>query len=497
MSVQRLSPTATLTGPATPPGYTPADHGVGIVHLGLGAFHRAHQAVMTDDALADQGGDWRIIGVSLRSKDIAEQMNAQGGLFTLLERDGNGTTARVIGAIDRVIAADPAATLAALCDPSIRVVTVTVTEKGYGIDLATRTPDLANPVIKADLAAPATPTGVLGLLVAAIVQRRADGAVPLTLLSCDNLPENGALLRAGVVGFATQAHGADLANWIAANIAFPSSMVDRITPASTSATDAEALSQTGLQDLAAVETEPFLQWVIEDHFPSGRPHWEAGGALFVTDVTPYERMKLTMLNGSHSMLAYAGALAGCRFVREVMQDADLAPLVRRHLAAAAALLDPLPGVDFSDYADALADRFTNPAIAHQTGQIAFDGTQKLPQRIFEPAIKAIETGADLRPFAFATAMWMRFCLGHYDDGAPYTLNDPRAGELTAAVDGVGKDAAALSEALHRLPHLIPARLAQDANWRAEVKDVLTTLLRDGCRITIRREASGLAGAGGS
>lgn len=491
MTAARLGRSSPLSRPAAAPRYRPEDHGVGIVHLGLGAFHRAHQAVMTDAALAQRGGDWRIVGVSLRSRDIAARLNAQDGLFTVLERDGTGTTARVIGAIDRVIAADPAATLDALCDPAIRIVTLTVTEKGYGIDLSTRQPDLANPVIAADLASPETPTGVLGLLVAAIVRRRDRGDLPLTLLSCDNLPENGALLRAGVVGFAARAHGAALADWIAAHIAFPSSMVDRITPASTPETAAEALRQTGVHDLAAVETEPFAQWVIEDRFPTGRPAWDAGGALFVDDVTPYERMKLTMLNGSHSMLAYAGVLSGRRLVRDVMADPALAALVHRHLAAAGGLLPPLPGVDFTAYAAALAARFGNLAIAHETAQIASDGTQKLPQRIFEPAVRALDSGAAVRPFAFATAMWMRFCLGHHDDGSSFALTDPRAGELADAARRGGVDAAAVSDALHRLPHLVPARLAQDAGWRAHVEDVLASALTNGCRAAVAREA-GLA-----
>ncbi|MGY3437301.1 MULTISPECIES: mannitol dehydrogenase family protein [unclassified Marinovum] len=489
MSAARLTSLDALNGPAKAPGYVPGDHGAGIVHLGLGAFHRAHQATMTDDAMAQAGGDWRIIGVSLRSKEIAENLNAQNGLFTLVERGAAGTSARVIASIAHVIPADPQATLNALCDPAIRVVTLTVTEKGYGIDLATHLPDLKNPVVSADIAHPEAPSGVLGLLVAAIKQRRAAGHLPFTVLSCDNLPENGALLRDGVIGFARAADGAALADWIAETIAFPSSMVDRITPASTEETLAEAARQTGTDDQAAIETEPFIQWVIEDNFPSGRPKWEAGGALFAPDVTPYERMKLTMLNGSHSMLAYSGFLAGHTYVRDVMNDPNLAILVRRHLGAAAALLQPLPGVDFADYAAALAERFENPAIAHQTFQIATDGSQKLTQRIFSPARAALESGQDLRPFAFATAMWMRFCLCLQDDGTTYALRDPRAEAITAALDGVARDAAALSSALHDVPALIPAALAQNADWRAHIEEVLSTALADGCAVAIQKEAA--------
>lgn len=488
MSKQRLCAIDTIRGPVCLPGYAPEDHGVGIVHLGIGAFHRAHQALMTDAALAVEGGDWRIVGVSLRSKDIAEALNPQHGLYTLIERGEEGTSARLIASIARVIAADPAETISALCDPSVRVVTLTVTEKGYGIDRQTRAPDTAHPAVAADLANPDRPMGVLGLIVAAIQRRRAEGYPPFTVLSCDNLPENGALLRDGVLGFARKIDAA-LADWIAENIAFPSSMVDRITPASTAETLAEAERQTGCLDLAAVESEPFIQWVIEDHFPFGRPHWEAGGALFVADVAPYERMKLTMLNGSHSMLAYCGFLSGHRYVRDVMGDAALASLVLRHLRAAGAVLPALPGIDAMDYAEALLRRFRNPAIAHETYQIAMDGTQKLPQRIFQPALAALERGTGIRPFAFAAAMWMRYCLGKADDGVTYALRDPREPEIVAALASADKTAAAISDAFHDLPGFIPADLSAAPAWRATIEEVLGTVLSEGVVAAIRHEAA--------
>ena len=389
-----------VKGAVTTPDYVPQDHGVGIVHLGVGAFHRAHQAVMTDDALAKQGGDWRIIGVSMRRKDIANNLNRQNGLYTVLERGSTATTARVIAAIDHAIAADAPATLDALCDPRVRVVTITVTEAGYGIERESRMPDASNSIVAADLATPASPAGVLGMLVASIARRREAGDVPFTVLSCDNLPDNGSLVRDGVVGFARAIGDEDLADWIVSNITFPSCMVDRITPAPTIETQLEAARQTGCEDKASVETEPFTQWIVEDNFPSGRPHWEAGGALFTTDVTPYERMKLTMLNGCHSMLAYAGFLTNKTFVRDVMVDVDLDALVQRHFQAASGLLQPLEGIDFNNYAAELTDRFSNPAIAHETFQIATDGSQKLPQRIFQTAVEALDAQQNIRPFAF-------------------------------------------------------------------------------------------------
>ncbi len=488
MTAPRLTELSQVTGAAAKPGYVPTDHKPGIVHLGVGAFHRAHQAAVTDAALAAKGGDWRIVGVSLRSKELAENLNAQNGLYTLIERGTDGETSRVIGAIDHVIAADPAATLDALCDPKIRIVTVTVTEKGYGIDHTNRTPDTTDPVVAKDLAHPSTPTGVLGLLVCALERRRRAGHVPFSVLPCDNLPDNGELVRDCTIAFARTAYSDELADWIKANVAFPSSMVDRITPAATNKTLEDARLSTGCTDLAAIESESFSQWVIEDNFPHGRPAWEDGGALFAPSVTPYERMKLTMLNGTHSMLAYSGFLTGHEYVRDVMTNDALTILVKRHLAAAASLLDPLPGVDFDSYAAELVQRFINPSIAHRTYQIAMDGTQKIPPRMFATSLRAIETHKCIRPFAYATAMWMRFCLGKMDDGTQYELPDPRAAEISKTLSDTPRDAAAISAALHALPNFIPQRLATNGVWRNHIEEVLTTALTQGNVAAVEAEA---------
>lgn len=433
------------------PGYAPSEHGVGIVHLGLGAFHKAHQAALTDLALAASGGDWRILGVSLRSPRAVEEIAPQNGLYTLIERGASGTRARVIGAIAGALCAagDPGPVLAAMAAPGCRIVSLTVTEKAYGLDRAAQGCDPTHPAVAADLAAPQRPQGVLGLLVEALRLRRLAGIAPFTVLCCDNLPENGVLLRGAVLDFA-RSLAPDLAAWIAETVAFPSTMVDRITPAATPDTLAEAARQTGHADLAAVETEPFCQWVIEDHFPLGRPAWEAAGVIFTADVAPYETAKLRMLNGSHSMLAYAGFHAGHRFVREVMQDAALARHVRRHLGAAAATLPPLLGFDLDHYASDLALRFENPAIAHQTFQIAMDGSEKMPQRIFS----AVARAQDLRPFAFATAAWLRHVSGSTHDCAPYELRDPRAAALQAAV--AGRDAAGIFAGVTGIVPIPPA-----------------------------------------
>lgn len=471
------------------PAYDFGAHGVGIVHIGAGAFHRAHQAVATDDALAASGGDWRILGVSLRSTEIADVLEAQDGLFTVVSRSGEGDRARVVGSVAGVVAAsrDREAVLSALAAPTVRIVSFTVTEKAYGIDRATGDIDPEHPAIAADLASPRSPIGVVGVLVEGLRRRYLVGLPPFTGLCCDNLPKNGELTRSGVIGFARRVDP-ELARWIEAEMAFPSSMVDRITPAPTDETRALAKALTGFADEAAVETEPFSQWVIEDAFPDGRPTWEAGGALFVADVAPYERMKLRMVNGAHSMLAYTGFLAGHTYVRDVMADGDLAALVRRHVAAAAATLQPLPGIDLADYGAALAARFANPAIAHRTDQIATDGTEKLPQRIAAPALETLRAGGDARPFAFALAAWMRYCIGRTEAGTTFPLRDPREALIAAAVEAAAGDPARITANLLSLP-VFPPELGGTDHFAAEVGDILATMMQGGMRAAIAAETA--------
>ena len=472
------------------PTYDRDAYGIGIVHIGVGAFHRAHQAVYTDDALAVSGGDWRIQGVSLRGTDVADALKPQNGLYTLLIRDVAGTRARIIGSLGGVIAAAWArdAAIEALIRPQTRIVSLTVTEKAYGIDRLSGQVRPEHPAISHDLACPDAPIGVIGIIVRTLQLRRLSGTAPFTVLCCDNLPDNGHLIRAGVIDFARRID-IDLADWIAQEVAFPSSMVDRITPASTVETLADARDITGFTDLAAVETEPFSQWVIEDHFPTGRPDWAAAGVLLVEDVAPYERMKLRMLNGAHSLIAYLGHVAGVKYVRDVMRDESMAHLVERHLGAAAATLSPLSGIDFSGYAKALVERFSNPAIAHETYQIAMDGTEKMPQRIFAPASECLARGACARSYAFAVAVWMRYCLGVTDSGVSYALRDPREAEILICMENWGEDPQKLADALFSLPDLFPDILISALPWRAEVVTILSMVIERGVRSAIEFEIS--------
>jgi fructuronate reductase len=472
------------------PAYDLRNHGTGIAHIGLGAFHRAHQAVYTDDALAAKGGDWRIVAISPRGTDVVDALAPQDGLYTVLTRRPDGTEARVIGCIAAAIAAarEPQRALAALADPAIRIVSITVTEKAYGILRASGRIDPAHPAIARDLADPRMPASPIGLIVEALRRRREAGTTPFAVLCCDNLPENGRLIRSAALDYAGRLDPA-LGDWIADAVAFPSTMVDRITPASTEETLREAERLTGLRDLGAVETEPFTQWVIEDDFPQGRPAWEAGGALFVEDVEPYERMKLRMLNGSHSLIAYAGHLSGCRYVRDAMAWVPLTRLVERNLAAAAATLAPLEAIEFSQYGHQLLERFGNPAIAHETYQIAMDGTEKLPHRHFLPAIETLERGGDISSFSFTTAAWMAYCAAAGRPDAAFELQDPRKDEIAAAVAAAGSDASALSAALHALPDLWPERLRDRPDWRSAVETRLSRMLREGMRAAVSHEAA--------
>lgn len=456
------------------PAYPRDALATGILHLGPGAFFRAHLAVYTDDVLA-KDNRWGIEAVSLRSTDVVDHLNEQNGLYTLLTRDTAGTTARVIGSIVKARAAirDPAGLLARLADPEIRIVSLTVTEKAYGLDPRTGGLDLAHPDIAADLANPTQPRGVIGYIVAGLAARRAQGLNPFTPLSCDNLPGNGTVLKRLTLDFAERVDPA-LRRWIEETVPFPSTMVDRITPASTDETYADAERLTGHADRAAIETEPFSQWVIEDHFVNGRPAWEEAGALMVSDVSAYEKMKLRMLNGAHSLLAYLGFIAGHEFIRDTMQDAGLKSLAERHMKAAAATLDPLVGIDFDDYARALIARFENRAIAHRTYQIAMDGTQKLPQRLLQPAAEALARGEDAETFAIAVAGWMRYAMGIDREGKPYDLRDPRAGEIAAILNKADRDGASIASALFSLPGLFPAALTTNAAWTGRVERALAT-----------------------
>jgi len=464
-----LSQRAKLPAPVLRSAIGPGQVRPGIVHLGLGAFHRAHQAIFTEDAIAASGGDWGIIGVSLRSHDIVDALKAQDMLYSVTVRQAASDTVRVVATIVDALAAslDPHGVLNHLADPAIRIVSLTVTEKAYGLDPATGGLDRNHPAVRHDLQTPEMPVGVIGYLVAGLARRYAAGHLPFTVLCCDNLPENGKVVRRLVLEMA-HARSRALADWIAQAGAFPCTMVDRIVPAASEMTRARAASLLGVEDCLALETEDFSQWVIEDNFVAGRPDWAAAGALFVSDVAPYEKMKLRLLNGAHSLIGYLGQWQGLDYVRDVMANPAHVARVRAHMQAVAATLAPVPGIDIAHYIEQLLARFANPAIAHRTAQIAMDGSQKMPQRIFAPALEALAAGtmdATVRSCADVTALWLRF-LQRAD-----SIDDPRADELLQAAR-VSQKTRQPYRAFLDVPGLFPPGLVHNTRWHVALDEAM-------------------------
>lgn len=409
---------AVLNGAVARCDYDRAAQRVGIVHLGIGAFHRAHQAWYTDHAMAAGDRDFAITGVSLRSSTVAEQLNPQDGLYTVTERSANGVETRLIGAVHDVLVApgQRRQVIDRLAGPGVSIVSFTVTEKGY-CRSADGSLDFAE--VERDSFYP--------LLADALRQRRAAGLAGLTLLSCDNLADNGCQL-ARLMSEYLDRHEPQLRAWFEAECACPSTMVDRIVPATTDADRADLAARTGLEDRGAVMTEPFSQWVIEDHFAGPRPRWERVGAELVGDVRPYETAKLRLLNGAHSLLAYCGLRRGHTFVHQAIAD----PVVRSLVEAlmqheAAPTVAAAPGQDLTRYAADLIARFANPALNHRLIQIAMDGSQKLPQRWLETLAINQQNGRECPAILAGLASWIAHLRG-----ANGPVDDPRAEVLRIA-----------------------------------------------------------------
>jgi len=466
------------------PAWDPRQVTVGILHLGLGAFHRAHQAVYTDDVLGDDPR-WGIAGVSLKTPRAIEPLAAQDGLYTLLTRTTDGVTARVIGSVRETIFAGAAraALVARFADPRIAIVSSTVTEKGYCHDPASGALDFAHPDIVHDLADPAEPVSAVGIVVAGLAARRAAGAGPLTFVCCDNLPHNGAMVRGLVAAFAGR-RDPELAQWIAANVSFPATMVDRIVPATTDADLAEAARQLGFEDAAPVAAEPFGQWVIENDFRAARPAWERAGAQFVTDVAPFELMKLRLLNGSHSTLAYLGFLLGHDYVWQASSDPLLARFVQRqmHEEIVPTLVRPAD-TDLPAYCDELMRRFRNSALPHRTKQIAMDGSQKLPQRLLGTVRDRLAAGAPLVHLPLAVAAWIRYASGTDEQGQRIDVQDPLAATFRTLTDRAAGDHGALADAFLDLPTVF-GDLTGHRAFRAAVRGHAVALFRDGVGKTL-------------
>jgi fructuronate reductase len=453
---------------------------IGILHLGIGAFHRAHQAAITQDAAAANGATrWGICGVTQRSDAVQQQLLPQDGLYGVLERSPQHTGLRLVGAVRDVLYPGRQQALldARFDDPGISVVTLTVTEKGYrrnglgGLDVA-------DPLVAADLAG-APPASAVGRLVRGLQTRARGSAAPVTVLSCDNLTANGQVLARLVADFCaalSSSEGDPLAAWIEANVRFPCSMVDRIVPATTPVDRACAASMLGLADRGLVVAEPFRQWVIEDSFAADRPAWELAGAQLTKDVAPYELMKLRILNGSHSTLAYLGALAGYETIAETVTDDGLLAVARGLIQEdVIPVLQPPDDTDLVAYGDEVLGRYANPALAHRTRQIAMDGSQKLPLRLLGTVRDGLQAGRHPRWAARGVAAWMAYVASPVArTGMPLPIDDPLAARLAATRGST--DPAAIVAALLSFPEIFGDDLPQLDWFRAELVSGVRDLL---------------------
>ncbi|XVN15595.1 mannitol dehydrogenase family protein [Pseudomonas corrugata] len=474
------------------PAYSLGDIRQGIAHIGVGGFHRAHQAYYTD-ALMNTGTDldWGICGVGLRAEDrrARDDLASQDYLFTLYELgDNDDTEVRVIGAInDMLLAEDGAQVLIdKLAEPQIRIVSLTITEGGYCIDDSNGEFMAHLPQIQHDLAHPDAPTTVFGFLCAALARRRAAGTPAFTLMSCDNLPHNGAVARKALLAFATL-HHAELAQWIDHNVGFPNAMVDRITPMTSAAHRLQLHDEHGIDDAWPVVCEPFVQWVLEDRFVNGRPAWEKVGVQFTDDVSPYEEMKIKLLNGSHLALTYLGFLKGYRFVHETMND----PLFVRYIRAYMDLdvtpqLAPVPGIDLSDYKNTLVERFSNQAIADQLERVCSDGSSKFPKFTVPTINRLIADGGETRRAALVVAAWAVYLKGVDENGVNYTIPDPRAEFCQALV----ADDALVTQRMLEVEEIFGTAIPHSAEFVAAFEWCCNSLREHGVTRTLERVLEG-------
>ncbi len=410
------------------PRYARSDQSAGILHFGPGNFHRAHQAVYLDRLLNDgKDLDWSIVGASVMPGDAAlrDTLLSQDLLTTVVSESATTSAAHVTGAmIDYLPVGDTRAVLEAMSDPAIRIVSLTVTEGGYFVSAATNRFDDAHPAIRADAANIAEPATIFGLVVHALAKRRESGTAPFTVMSCDNLPHNGRAARAAVVGLARLVDPA-LADWIDANTGFPNGMVDRITPATGPRERARVVDEFGVADAAPVFCEDYLQWVLEDDFPSGRPAFESVGVQIVADVSPYETMKIRILNGGHATIAYAAGLLDVEYAHEAMGHELVAGLLDRvERDEVLPTVPPVPGVDLHDYLATIKSRFANPRIGDTVRRLCFDGSNRQPKFIVPTIADRLREGGSIDGLALASALWCRYCEGETESGETIAPNDP-------------------------------------------------------------------------
>lgn len=458
-----------------------------IVHLGFGAFHRAHQGLFTDEVARKSESDWGICEVNLfGGEGLIKSLREQNHLYTVAEKGAESTDVKVIGSVNESL--HPSfdgieAVIEKMAEPQVAIVSMTITEKGYCADPATGLLDKNNPLVIADLENPTQPKSALGYIVQALKIRRERGLTPFTVMSCDNVQENGHVAKSAILEFA-KLLDAELGTWIEANVTFPCTMVDRIVPAATEETLNEITELLGVQDPCGIACEPFRQWVIEDNFVAGRPDWNIAGAEFVADVVPYEEMKLRMLNGSHSFLAYLGYLGGYAHISDTMTDEGYRTAAFDMMMKAQAPSLSMPeGTDLEGYAKLLIDRFTNPSLKHKTWQIAMDGSQKIPQRMGGSLCFHLEQGSDFKWLAAGIAGWMRYVSAVDEQGNEIDVRDPMAEQLKAVCDEHGQNVSVVP-ALLAIEAIFAPEIGQNPQVIDAVSSAYQSLVEKGARATV-------------
>ncbi|WP_332701525.1 mannitol dehydrogenase family protein [Devosia sp.] len=474
-----------ISATASVPGYRRSDLTAGIVHFGVGNFHRAHQAVYLDDLFATGSDhDWALVGAGVREADEAmrQKLMEQDWLTTIVEQEADASSARVTGAmIDYLRPGDSAAVIDRLADPAIRIVSLTITEGGYYIDPASQTFDPTHPDIAYDAAQMDAPKTAFGLILAGLLRRRHFNIRPFTVMSCDNIPGNGHVTENAVVGLAHLVDPA-LADWVRANVAFPNGMVDRITPATSDREKTLLADNFSIEDNWPVFCESFKQWVLEDNFPAGRPALEKVGVQFVRDVAPYEHMKIRILNGGHATIAYPAALLDIHFVHDAMNNR----LVWDFLAKVEndeiiPVVPPVPDTNLDDYFALCQRRFANPKIGDTTRRLALDGSNRQPKFIIPSALDRVTAGQSVTGLALVSALWCRYCYGTTDSGAVIEPNDPGWDRLTAQAK-LAKDNPKAWLAMTD----IYGDLARHPTFITAFSHALTTLWSIGTRATLQR-----------
>ncbi len=463
----------------------------GVVHIGVGGFHRAHQAMYLD-ALMTEGTalDWGICGVGVMPADrrMQQVMDAQDGLYTLVIKHPDGTwEPRVVGSIVEYLYApdDPEAVIAKMTAPATRIVSLTITEGGYNVDDASGDFDETNPAVLADLEPGALPRTAFGLVIDALRRRRDRGLPPFTVMSCDNLEANGQLARRMFTAFA-RLRQPGLGDWVDREVRFPSCMVDRITPETTDADRAEVRERFGIDDRWPVVCEPFTQWVLEDDFPSGRPAYDQAGVQLVRDVEPYELMKLRLLNGSHQALAYLGYLAGYRLVDEAARDPMFSDLLLGYMdEEATPTLPPVPGIDLGAYKRTLIERFSNPQIRDTIARLCAFSSDRIPRWVLPVIRQQLASGGEIRRSAAVVASWARYAEGTDEDGQPIEIVDRLRESLTERARWQRDDPDAFIA-----NRAVFGDLAENQRFSSAYRAALTSLHERGTRATLAWLADG-------